>query len=166
MKKFVFIGAVLFGVITASFVVYQFFGDRIMVNELAGPRVVEQQITIPKPANAASQKVLKKPTVTLKPTAKVFPTSVPTKTKTTINTTATPAVSYQDYGWYTHDGKSMQYYQGNWFTTPQQANTPTPTPEPTLVPCPQHVPSFYCQRYCSNKSFDECRSNYKRDYRY
>lgn len=33
---------------------------------------------------------------------------------------------YQNYGWYWHSGQSMQYIDGNWYNTPQQAVTPTP----------------------------------------
>ncbi|SRR5258708_853541 len=38
-----------------------------------------------------------------------------------------PAGGYQNYGWYMHNGQSMQYVNGNWYSTPQQNLTPTPT---------------------------------------
>lgn len=38
-----------------------------------------------------------------------------------------PAGGYQNYGWYMHNGQSMQYVDGNWYTTPQQDATPTST---------------------------------------
>lgn len=33
--------------------------------------------------------------------------------------------TYQNYGWYMHNGQSMQYINGNWYTTAQQDVTPT-----------------------------------------
>jgi hypothetical protein len=32
------------------------------------------------------------------------------------------APSYQNYGWYMHNGVSMQYVNGNWYISPQQGN--------------------------------------------
>ena len=32
---------------------------------------------------------------------------------------------YQNYGWYMHDGKSEQYVDGQWYTSPQQGSTTT-----------------------------------------
>lgn len=53
-----------------------------------------------------------------------------------------PVQQYQNYGWYTHNGKSMQYVNGNWYDSPQQGATQVPqntsgqssyTTEPTVT---------------------------------
>lgn len=33
--------------------------------------------------------------------------------------------SYQNYGWYMHDGKNMQYVDGSWYDSPQQDKSRT-----------------------------------------
>lgn len=42
-----------------------------------------------------------------------------------------PAGGYQNYGWYMHNGQSMQYVDGNWYSEPQQAK---PTSQPEVQP--------------------------------
>lgn len=72
-----------------------------------------------------------------------IPTPAPTSTPTVSPTKASvksyyyqiasgsavaSAPDYQNYGWYSHNGHSEQYVDGNWYTTPQQNITPTPDP--------------------------------------
>ena len=86
---------------------------------------------------APSPKVLASPQPTVSPTTVPSPTIKPIYyTPTKPLPTPTPMV-YENYGWYMHDGQVMQYFNGSWFTTPQQDNTPTPVPpNPDLKNCP------------------------------
>ncbi len=76
------------------------------------------------------------PTATPTPTKIPTPTAIPQSSlETTVElpqsnyhgqTNGNNPVSYQDYGWYIHEGKSMQYVNGQWYTTPQEASANTP----------------------------------------
>ena len=64
---------------------------------------------------------------TVEPTV-ITPTDYPTPTTSYyVYPTSTP--TYQNYGWYTHNGSSMQYVNGSWYPTPQQNTPPTQAPQ-------------------------------------
>lgn len=80
-----------------------------------------------------------KPTSQIKsspPTKQEVPTAPTESAKQTVKTPVLPpsgtdeskntpvVISYQNYGWYLHNGQSMQYVNGQWYSTPQQ-NTPS-----------------------------------------
>ena len=120
--------------------------------------------------SATAQKQTKKLliVITLKPAPKptVIPSPLIKLTTMTASTrklipTATP-IAYQNYSWYSHDSKSMQYLNGTGYATAQQDITPTaaPTAIPTKASCPQNVPSYWCDQKCATFSTDECRSRY------
>ena len=71
------------------------------------------------------------PTITISPTPTDIPTPiyVPTQTYQPPVNTNTQSSNYQNYGWYMHDGKSMQYINGQWYDIPQQAK-PRPQQQP------------------------------------
>src|SRR5258708_26377143 len=93
-------------------------------------------------ANNSMSKVVGISSVKITPTIKVIPTNTPATLTIThepfptslpviryaqpnyqqpaSSTNDNKAPSYQNYGWYMHDGVSMQYVNGQWYSTPQQ----------------------------------------------
>ena len=74
--------------------------------------------------------------------------------------TATPTPAYQNYGWYMHDGQSMQYLNSNWYSTPQQNILPTSAPTQSSTwssaNCPQNITTEQCKRSCQGLTSDAC----------
>lgn len=75
------------------------------------------------------------PTPTDEPTPIKFPViqyAQPNYQQPTSSTRDNNVPSYQNYGWYEHNGVSMQYVDGNWYSTPQQGiSVPTQQQEQT-----------------------------------
>jgi hypothetical protein len=47
----------------------------------------------------------------------------PEQSESSTSYTNPAATQYQNYGWYEHNGQSMQYVNGNWYATPQQGSS-------------------------------------------
>lgn len=94
-----------------------------------------------------TQQPIISPTLTPSPTIKIVITSSHPPQPTVISTPA----SYANYGWYIHDGQSMQYVNGSWFIEPQQNATPTPTPTPPYA-CPSGKDDGECQ-FCKQNNY-------------
>jgi hypothetical protein len=60
-------------------------------------------------------------------TPSALPTEIPSYNSNTNSNNTTPQQQYQNYGWYEHNGQSMQYINGNWYASPQQNVTSTQT---------------------------------------
>lgn len=78
--------------------------------------------------------------------------------------------TYQNYGWYMHNGQSMQYVNGQWYTSPQQNNSQpaqaksnvgyTSTYIPPLIQMPQYlVPDYSGQALRSLQTLDNNLQN-------
>jgi len=75
-------------------------------------------------------------------------TSSPSQNTSTSNNPIS-SETYQNYGWYMHNGQSMQYVNGQWYTSPQQNNSQpvqakssvgyTSTYIPPLIQMPQYL---------------------------
>lgn len=57
----------------------------------------------------------------------VFPTSA-LPTQTAYQGREPAQVSYQNYGWYMHNGRSMQFVKGQWYDAPQEDKPQTQSP--------------------------------------
>src|SRR6185503_1221852 len=101
MKKGLIIGITLF-VIISALVAWKIVADSTRVFG----------------AKANNKTTIAKTTPTHRPT--VIPTNTPMPIIKPIATysslpSATPTPTYQNYGWYMHDGQSMQYFNGSWY---------------------------------------------------
>lgn len=87
---------------------------------------------------------------TLKITISNTPSPTVTPTPYRIQSYSQPVTqnqpTYQNYGWYSHDGQSMQYVNGNWYATAQQSNQSAPTQtQSNPINIPQNSdPSITC----------------------
>lgn len=51
-------------------------------------------------------------------------------------------INFQNYGWYMHNGQSMQYVNGQWYPMPQQNIQQPTSPNSQPVPAPQEAKSM------------------------
>jgi hypothetical protein len=138
MKKRLLIGLLL-SILIGSAIIWNPLRGGSNINANKKPSSLKV-VTSPRPV--ISKAIIVSPT--LKPVYISAPKPLPTITPT--------SVVYQNYGWYTHDGKNMQYFNGAWFSEPQQNITPVQQSAPAKA-CPDNLSESWCQA-CKNNNLD------------